>query len=121
MNNISKLALVVALLVAAAVAVNAGVRNESALTSSGGVSLTSNKYSAPPTGVDVATDGDGTIVFYWFDDDAYPYSRSAPAVTSSTFNLRAAYPPRHFEWAVNAGPDSAQVTLVTAAEVIVTW
>jgi len=106
--------LIIAVALVAAVAL-AELNGEQLVTADGGLSLTTGFYGVGPNGVDVATDGDATIVFYWFADA----SRSTVVKTSPTFNLRSAYPPRHFTF--SGGPDSAYVDVDTATEVIVSW
>lgn len=97
---------------------------EATFTSDGGLRLTSGTEG--PVSVDVATDGDATITFFWLKNDgtanAGDVVRSDPAgeFGNAFYSLRSEFPPRHFEFGAS-GPDSIYVDLSTASEVIATW
>jgi len=101
---------------------------ERVVSADGGWRLTYG--SAGPESVDVAVNGDATIKFIWLvgglttaAGDSLKASPIASSGNSGSWALRSTLPPRNFgsgRWGSD-GPDSCDVDVDTATEVIVSW
>ena len=99
-------------------------------TGDGGYSLSSGWYTGGPSAVDVVSNGNASITFYWFlQTSRVTVVALAPVVdqaqgSEARYQLRSAFGARHFDveyWGQSSGPDSMYVDCDGATEVIVTW